>query len=93
MKKNKIILLILLVFAPCILLLGGCSLIDEKVYVTDIKATDIVGATTTYTVYYSNGKTSMFTVENGADGEDGENLTIESIKSYCESNDIDFDTF
>ena len=93
MKKFKYILLFLIAFIPSIFFFSGCANSNIVVYVTDIKPTEIVGATTTYTVYYSNGTQSMFTVENGKNGEDGEDLTLESIKSYCVSNNIDFETF
>lgn len=90
---KKFLFLILIV--PCIFLFNACSLIPTKntVYVKDIKQTEVVGDTTTYTIYYSNGTTSLFTVENGKDGDDGDDLTIESIKQYCEANNIDFNTF
>ena len=93
MKKNKLILLILLAIAPCVFFFTGCSLAGGKVYVTDIKPTEIVGSTTTYTVYYSNGSTSVFTVENGTNGQNGADLTLESIKQYCIANNIDFENF
>lgn len=93
MKNIKKLLLILIII-PCAFLFISCSFEESSsVYVTDIKQTSIVGNTATYTVYYSDGKTSVFTVENGKDGEDGENLTIESIKQYCETNNINFETF
>ena len=93
MKKLKKLFILLIAIIPCMFLFGGCSLVGEKVYVTDIKATETIGTTTTYTVYYSNGTHSMFTVENGTNGENGQDLTIESIKEYCETNNIDFETF
>lgn len=93
MKNLRKIFIFIIALIPCVFMFGGCSLLSEKVYVTDIKATETVGSTTTYTVYYSNGTHSLFTVENGTNGQDGKNLTIESIKEYCETNNIDFETF
>lgn len=93
MKKFKLLFLILLSIIPCAIFLSGCSFFDQKVYVTNIKATEVVGTTTTYTVYYSNGTHSMFTVENGTNGNNGQDLTLESIKKYCEDNNIDFESF
>ncbi len=61
---------------PCILFFGGCS---EEVYVLRIEKTETIGNVDTYTIYYSNNTTSNFTIENGTDGEDGEDLTIEAI--------------
>jgi len=93
MKKFKNIFLLILAIIPCALLFTGCSWFDKKVYVTRIEQTSTVGNSTTYTVHYSNGSTSLFTVKNGQDGEDGNNLTIESIQEYCAANDIDFKSF
>lgn len=94
MKKLKYFLFLLIII-PCAFILNACAMPDVKtsVYVTDIKQTSTLGETTTYTVYYSNGTTSLFTVENGKDGENGESLTIESIKQYCEANNENFEEF
>lgn len=92
--KNVKRLLVIFLILPCMFLFGACSMIETKrVYVTNIQQTSTIDGTTTYTVYYSNGTTSLFTVNNGTDGKDGSNLTIESIKEYCEANKIDFDSF
>lgn len=93
MKHLKKIFLIMIVIIPCALLFAGCSFFETEAYVTDIKQTSVVGNETTYTVYYSDGSTSLFTVENGKDGQDGQDLTIESIKQYCEKNNLDFEMF
>ncbi len=93
MRKFKLILLIF-VLMPCLYLFNGCSLFEEQnIYVTDIIQTEVIGDKTTYTVYYSNGETSLLTVNNGKDGNDGEDLTIQSIKEYCEAENIDFNQF
>lgn len=93
MKNFKKFILVILIL-PCIFLFNACSFFGStKVYVTDIKQTSQIGETTTYTVYYSDGSHSVFTVQNGADGDDGDDLTIESIKAYCEANELDFDSF
>ena len=75
MKKLRVCLL-LIVMIPCIFLFGGC---ETEPYVVDIKKTDTIGTIDTYTVYYSDNSTSNFTVENGTDGEDGADLTMENI--------------
>ena len=97
MKKFKNFILVLISIIPCVLLFSGCLFINSstgsQAYVTKIEATSTVGTATTYTVYYSNGTTSLFTVENGKDGADGQDLTLESIKKYCQDNNIDFETF
>lgn len=92
MKSLKKVLLVILVL-PCIFLLYGCQMQDKSLYVTDIVQTETVGNKTTYTVYYSNGTTSLFTMNHGKDGQNGSDLTLESIKSYCNANNINFDSF
>ena len=76
MKKFRAFLL-LIVILPCIFLFGGCSITDP--YVIGIEKTETIGTTDTYTIYYSDNTTSTFTVENGTDGKDAENVTIEDI--------------
>lgn len=93
MKNLKKFLLILFV-VPCLFILNACSFIENKqIYVTNIVQGETIDGKTTYTVFYSNGKTSLFSVNDGKDGENGNALTIESIKQYCENNDIDFESF
>lgn len=88
-------LLLVFVFIPCALLFSACSFLfpNENVYVTNIVQSSTTEDLTTYTIYYSNGTTSMFTVSNGKDGNDGDDLTLESIKQYCETNNVDFEIF
>ena len=71
------------------LLLSGCS---SGPYVTGIARTGGDGAQDVYTVYYSDGSTTSFTVENGADGAD---LNIEDVyQSYCDRyGEIEFSDF
>ena len=93
-------LLIILYILPCLFIFNACSLLEEeKVYITNIAQTDVVGNIATYTIYYSDGSTSLFTVTNGKDGEDGEDgedaefLSIQSIKDYCDENNLNFEEF
>ena len=92
MKNFKKILLIVLIL-PFMFLLSACALLDDSVYVTDIQQGATIDGKTTYTIYYSNGTTSLFSVNDGEDGIDGKDLTIESIKEYCLENKIDFESF
>ncbi len=92
MKSFKKLLLLLLIL-PCVFIFNGCQITKQELYVTDIVQTETVGNKTTYTVHYSNGTTSLFTMDNGVDGENGEDLTIDSIKTYCLQNSIDFESF
>lgn len=80
-KKFKVFLMILLLI-PCIFLFSACS---QEPYVVKIERTETVGNYETYTITYSDGTTSTFTIENGTDGEDGQDVTIESIFEYCVS--------
>ena len=92
-KYKKLGLLLLIIIIPCMFLLTGCGLFAQKVYVTNIVKTETIGTTDTYTIYYSNGTTTVLNIENGKDGKDGENLTLDSIKEYCDANNIDFETY
>ena len=79
MKHLKTFLLILLLI-PCAFVFNACSFLeDEQVYVTDIVQTEEVGDYATYTIYYSNGETALFTVKNGKDGQDGNSPEIRDI--------------
>ena len=93
MKKFRKLLLILLLL-PCVFMLNSCTLLEDKeAYVTAIEKTEVVGNISTYTVYFSNGTQSTFTVNDGNDGKDGSDLTIDSIKNYCATNKINFESF
>ena len=71
------------------LLLSGCS---SGPYVTGIVYAGGDGSQSVYTVQYSDGSTTSFTVENGKDGAD---LDIEEVyAAYCERyGDIEFSEF
>lgn len=67
---------------------SACIIGERSVYVTSIEATSSDGSGQTYTVYYSDGTASEFTVKNGTDGSDGaagaagrdgSDLTVEDI--------------
>ncbi len=54
--------------------LSGCFLFEREGYpvsITSIEKTATDGLVDTYTIYYSDGTTSTFTVTNGEDGTDG----------------------
>lgn len=88
MKKIKYFLIALLVL-PFSIFLSACS---TKPYVTGIEKTKSIGTTDTYTVTYSDGTKSFFTVENGEDGKDA-TITLDIIKEYCEENNITVEQF
>ncbi|MBR2969938.1 MAG: serine protease [Clostridia bacterium] len=83
MKKFRILLLVLIIL-PCISLFGGCSWFETKYVVNIIETADNI-----YTVKYSDGSTSII----DANGEDGEDLTLESIEEYCNSHGLNFYDF
>lgn len=63
----------------CSFFLVACSDNEDKVYVIDIEKTGTSGFTDIYTITYSDGKTSEFSVKNGQDGEDKSDITIVDI--------------
>ena len=81
---TALICLIALTFA-----LYGCVSFNQGVYVTNIVQTASDNSSQTFTIYYSDGTTSEFTVStsgrdgkdgaNGKDGKDGRDLTAEEI--------------
>ena len=87
MKKFKTLLLIL-IFIPCFLL-SGCVTQTEP-YITNIHKSGINGNIETYTITYSDGTTSTFSIENGEDGED---LTLEVIQAYCTEQGISLEDY
>ncbi len=73
MKKSFKFLLILMIFMPCVFLLSACN---SKTVVDIYKSSNSTDMISVYTVEYSDGTTTNFTVENGSDGSD---LNIEDI--------------
>ncbi len=58
---------------------AGCNL-NQDPYVTSIEKSRTVGLTDYYTITYSDGTTTEFTVTNGRDGEDGtSSVTAEDV--------------
>ena len=52
---------------PCVGLMAGCDK-DDPVGISSIEKTGTEGLVDTYTIYYTDGTTSTFTVTNGEDG-------------------------
>ena len=77
MKKLKLWIFMILIL-PCCWLMTGCTF--GEAYVVGIEKTGTNGTSEVYTVYYSNGKSTNFTIENGKDGSD---LEIEDIFAAC----------
>ena len=60
-------------------MLSGCFFRRTVVSVTSIEKTNSVGLVDYYTVYYSDGTTSFFTVTNGADGTNASGITVRDV--------------
>lgn len=80
MKKFIKCLMIALIMPIAFLCCGCASDGNSTVSIKDIKKTDSVGIVDTYTVTYTNGQTSNFTVINGQDGANlYNNITINDL--------------
>ena len=77
------------------LVLSGCS--SNSAYVTSIAKTGSNGSQDIYTIYYSDGSTDSFTIDNGVDGEDGKDVSIMDIyqtyKEQTGDSDLSFQDF
>ena len=103
MKKSvKLFLSVfVIVLLACSLVLTGCAISSEKhVCVVSIEQTGTNGLEDVYTVTYSDGYVSTFTVTNGQDGEDGkdgDDVTIQDVyeryKQATNSDEITFSEF
>lgn len=75
-KKIKTFLFSLLIL-PCLLVFSACdannAVVAVNTYILSIEKTSTEGLTDTYTITYSDGSTSTFTITNGKDGENGRN--------------------
>ena len=69
--KKKILATILATTTLSLGVFAGCNLIQTTPYVTSIEKSETVGLVDYYTVTYSDGTTSQFTVTNGKNGSDG----------------------
>ena len=79
MKKIIRCLMVALIL-PIAILCSGCVGAKEAVSIKDIKKTDSVGVVDTYTITYTNGDTSEFTIVNGEDGANlYNNITINDL--------------
>lgn len=83
MKKSIRRIIFVLLIIPCLFLFGGCNLFEATKTVTDIQKTSSTAVGEVYTITYSDGTTSSFTIENGEDGKD---LNIEDIYNVAKEN-------
>ena len=81
------------IIVPIAFLCCGCTGDSGAVSIKDIKKTDSVGIVDTYTVTYTNGKTSTFTIVNGQDGANlYNNITINDLYNEVkDSKPADYD--
>ena len=80
MKKTwKILVFVLLVFLPITFMATGCSLNTSSNSIISIEKTGSQGLTDIYTITFVDGTTQTFTVTNGKDGTDGDNVTVEDL--------------
>ena len=91
MKNLKKIILsfaLIIVSIFCSFTLSGCFN-NEPVSIVSVTKTNTVGLVDTYTITYSDGKTSTFTVtngKNGIDGKDGADFNISKVyEQYVET--------
>lgn len=80
MKKRLKYLLLIVLIIPCLFLFSACN---QKVVVGIERSSASTSFKDIYTITYSDGSTSSFTVENGKDGED---LNIEDIYAVAQEN-------
>lgn len=99
----------MIAFTACSVVLGAAVLTGcgKTVYITSIEQTAATEEANEFTVTYSDGTTSTFTVNNGADGKDGSDGSdgengqdgkdvdvAEIYAAYCEEyGDISFEDF
>lgn len=78
MKKQKIMTTIAAVAAACCFALTGCA--DGSARgISSIEKTATDGTVDTYTVYYTDGTTTTFSVANGTNGSDGQDVTVDAL--------------
>ena len=73
MKKKGIKFAFVAILTALSMGLAGCSLLPEHVGILSIEKTATDGLVDTYTIYYTDGTQTTFTVTNGEDGKNGKN--------------------
>ena len=92
---KRLILPLIAIVLVLALVLSGCS--SNSAYVTSIAKTGSNGSQDIYTIYYSDGSTDSFSIENGVNGEDGKDVSIMDIyqtyKEQTGDSDLSFQDF
>ncbi len=96
MKKGKIFVSIAVAATLSLGALSGC--VSNGVGIVSVELTNTSGLVDYYTITYTDGSTSQFTVTNGKDGEDGtyvKEVTLDDVLDTYKSiyGDIGFDEF
>ena len=81
MKRLKYFILVLFIL-PIAFLFSGCETVPYVISIEKVSETDNIA---TFEVTYSDDTTSYFVVENGEDGQDGQDITIDEIFQKCVS--------
>ncbi|MGN0822300.1 MAG: hypothetical protein ACI4NG_00850, partial [Candidatus Gallimonas sp.] len=101
-RYKKIAALVCAAAIGCACALTGCSLDGgTSVYVTSVEQSETGDGTSTFTVRYSDGSTSQFSVANGKngvdgeDGKDGKDVSVEEVyqKYVSEYGEISYEDF
>lgn len=80
--KKKFLAAALLAVSLSVVAFSGCNLMPKGI--SSIEKTSSVGLIDYYTITYTDGTTSTFTVTNGKDGEDGQNATEITVDDVYE---------
>ncbi len=89
--KHKLAVISVAAMIACSAALTGCT---SAIGISSIEKTASEGLEDTYTIYYTDGSTSNFTVTNGADGETSEINVDDLYEEYKEVyGDITYDEF
>ena len=89
-KNKKIITICIAVLLMFVTLLTGCTvqMQGDGRSIVSITKTDTVGLVDTYTIVYSDGTKSTFTITNGSNGENGQDLDINAMyQKWLEENE------
>ena len=95
MKKLRKAFMCLAMVCVCFfgILLSGCN---ENPMVISIEKTKAVGNVDTYTITYSDDSTFEFTVTNGVNGENGNDVSVQELYDYYKEvydSDLSYDEF
>ncbi|MGN0811984.1 MAG: S1C family serine protease [Candidatus Coproplasma sp.] len=85
--KKKFFACALLALILSLTALSGCTLTPRGI--ASIEKTGSLGLVDYYTITYTDGTTSTYTVTNGKDGEDADKLTVDEVYEFYKQTDPD----